>query len=169
MQLFEKAPTKAELLAYIDTQHSPVKVGTICAHFEIVCPTPERRKGSAYSQVRSMLRELVREGQVARRQIRPRGWHWYHSVPRLVESVQEEQEQTVVRFNVGLQPPGPAITLEDLKDKAIKCDARRRKLTNQRQQLEQQIEQECTRLEVLLSLIDPFDDSFRALREYGRG
>lgn len=153
MQLFEKAPTKAELLAYIDTQHSPVKVGTICAHFEIVCPTPERRKGSAYSQVRSMLRELVREGQVARRQFRPRGWHWYHSVPRLVESVQEEQEQTVAA--------GPAITLGDLKDKAIKCDARRRKLTNERQQLEQQIEQECTRLEVLLSLIDPFDENFR--------
>jgi len=169
MQLFEKAPTKAELLAYIDTQHTPIRVGTICAHFGISCPPAERRKGSAYSQVRQMMRELVKAGEVATHQTRPRARHWYHSVPRLVESVQEEQEQTVVRFNVGLQPPGPAITLEDLKDKAIKSDVRRRKLTNERQQLEQQIEQECTRLEVLLSLIDPFDDSFRALREYGRG
>ena len=161
MQLFEKAPTKAELLAYIDTQHSPVKVGTICAHFEIVCPTPERRKGSAYSQVRSMLRELVREGQVARRQIRPRGWHWYHSVPRLVESVQEEQEQTVVRFNVGLQQPGPAISIEELKGIVRKVEAKRIELQNNARKLHTEIEQLCHREEVLLSLIQPFDEDFR--------
>jgi len=161
MQLFEKAPSKAELLAYIDTQHTPIRVGTICAHFGISCPSAERRKGSAYSQVRQMLRELVKAGEVATHQTRPRARHWYHSVPRLVESVQEEQEQTVVRFNVGLQPPGPAISIEELKGIVRKVEAKRIELQNKARKLHTEIEQLCHRQEVLLSLIQPFDEDFR--------
>ena len=161
MQLFEKAPTKAELLAYIDTQHTPIRVGTICAHFGISCPPAERRKGSAYSQVRQMMRELVKAGEVATHQTRPRARHWYHSVPRLVESVQEEQEQTVVRFNVGLQPPGPAISIEELKGIVRKVEAKRIELQNKARKLHTEIEQLCHRQEVLLSLIQPFDEDFR--------
>ena len=161
MQLFEKAPTKAELLAYIDTQHTPIRVGTICAHFGISCPSAERRKGSAYSQVRQMMRELVKAGEVATHQTRPRARHWYHSVPRLVESVQEEQEQTVVRFNVGLQPPGPAISIEELKGIVRKVEAKRIELQNKARKLHTEIEQLCHRQEVLLSLIQPFDEDFR--------
>ena len=161
MQLFEKAPTKAELLAYIDTQHTPIRVGTICAHFGISCPPAERRKGSAYSQVRQMMRELVKAGEVATHQTRPRARHWYHSVPRLVESVQEEQEQTVVRFNVGLQPPGPAISIEELKGIVRKVEAKRIELQDKARKLHTEIEQLCHRQEVLLSLIQPFDEDFR--------
>ena len=161
MQLFEKAPTKAELLAYIDTQHTPIRVGTICAHFGISCPPAERRKGSAYSQVRQMMRELVKAGEVATHQTRPRARHWYHSVPRLVKSVQEEQEQTVVRFNVGLQPPGPAISIEELKGIVRKVEAKRIELQNKARKLHTEIEQLCHRQEVLLSLIQPSDEDFR--------
>ena len=161
MQLFEKAPTKAKLLAYIDTQHTPIRVGTICAHFGISCPPAERRKGSAYSQVRQMMRELVKAGEVATHQTRPRARHWYHSVPRLVESVQEEQEQTVVRFNVGLQPPGPAISIEELKGIVRKVEAKRIELQDKARKLHTEIEQLCHRQEVLLSLIQPFDEDFR--------
>ena len=161
MQLFEKAPSKAELLAYIDTQHTPIRVGTICAHFGISCPSAERRKGSAYSQVRQMMRELVKAGEVATHQTRPRARHWYHSVPRLVKSVQEEQEQTVVRFNVGLQPPGPAISIEELKGIVRKVEAKRIELQDKARKLHTEIEQLCHRQEVLLSLIQPFDEDFR--------
>ena len=108
-----------------------------------------------------MMRELVKSGEVATHQTRPRARHWYHSVPRLVESVQEEQEQTVVRFNVGLQPPGPAISIEELKGIVRKVEAKRIELQDKARKLHTEIEQLCHRQEVLLSLIQPFDEDFR--------
>lgn len=163
MQLFEQAPTSDELVAFIDTQHQPVKVSQICKHFGIKA---SKAKGSAYSQLRTLLRELVAAGEVAKRQARPRANHFYHSIPRLLEAVEREQEGPVVRFKVGLQPSGPAISLDDLKAKARKSNVLRRKLRHERDLLEQQIEQETARLDVLLSLIDPFDENFRTLGDY---
>ncbi len=162
MQLFEQAPTKDELLAYIDTQQSPAKLGTICDHFGIVCPTPDRRKGSVYSQVRSILRELAREGAIARRQHRPRGWYWYYSIPRLVEEVQQEQAQ---KPNVNLQPVAPSISLDDLKAKAKECSRRMHKLQDEIDNAQQELDKQSARLDVLLSLIDPFDADFEPLWE----
>ena len=156
MQLFEQAPTSDELVAFIDTQHQPVKVSQICKHFGIKA---SKAKGSAYSQLRTLLRDLVAAGEVAKRQARPRANHFYHSIPRLLEAVEREQEGPVVRFKVGLQPSGPAISLDDLKAKA--CYRRRSDLQNRQRIITEDLQQECARLEVLLSLIDPFDETFR--------
>ena len=158
MQLFEQAPTSEELVAFIDTQHQPVKVSQICKHFGIKA---SKAKGSAYSQLRTLLRELVAAGEVAKRQARPRANHYYHSIPRLLEAVEREQEGPVVRFKVGLQPSGPAISLDDLKAKAQACNRRRSDLQNRQRIITEDLQQECARLEVLLSLIDPFDETFR--------
>ena len=158
MQLFEQAPTSEELVAFIDTQHQPVKVSQICKHFGIKA---SKAKGSAYSQLRTLLRELVAAGEVAKRQARPRANHFYHSIPRLLEAVEREQEEPVVRFKVGLQPSGPAISLDDLKAKAQACNRRRSDLQNRQRIITEDLQQECARLEVLLSLIEPFDEHFR--------
>lgn len=149
MQLFEQAPTSDELVAFIDTQHQPVKVSQICKHFGIKA---SKAKGSAYSQLRTLLRELVAAGEVAKRQARPRANHFYHSIPRLLEAVQREQEAPV---------SGPAITLDDLKAKAKACSKRMHELQDEIDKAQQQIENQSARLDVLLSLIDPFDETFR--------
>lgn len=158
MQLFEQAPTSDELVAFIDTQTEPVRVRQICKHFGIKA---SKAKGSAYSQLRTLLRDLVAVGEIAKTQARPNANHFYHSIPQTVAAVQREQEGPVVRFKVGLQPSGPAISLDDLKAKAKACNRRRSDLQNRQRIITEDLQQECARLEVLLSLIDPFDEHFR--------
>ena len=163
MQLFEQAPTSDELVAFIDTQPDPVQVRHICRHFGI---KPSKAGGSAYSKVRTLLRDLTMNGSIAMTQARPGAWHYYHSIPQTVAAVQKEQEGQVLRFKVGLQPHAPAISLEDLKAKARACNRRVADLMSQRGIINESLQQETARLDVLLSLIDPFDENFRALGEY---
>ena len=158
MQLFEQAPTSDELVAFIDTQSEPVRVRDISKHFGIKA---SKAKGSAYSQLRTLLREMVAAGEIAKTQARPNANHFYHSIPQTVAAVQREQEGPVVRFKVGLQPSGPAISLDDLKAKAQACSKRMDELQDEIDKAQQQIENQSARLDVLLSLIDPFDETFR--------
>ncbi len=156
MQLFQRAPTTEELVAFIDTQHTPLKTGDIAEHFGI--DRTGHAGGKAYEALRYLLRQLAADGQIALKAAGRYSPKFYHSVPRLVEEVQNEQ---VVRFNVGLQPPAPAITLDDLKAKAKACSKRMHELQDEIDKAQQQIQNQSARLDVLLSLIEPFDETFR--------
>jgi len=158
MQLFEQAPTSEELVAFIDTQSEPVRVRDICKHFGIKA---SKAKGSAYSQLRTLLREMVMAGEIAKTQARPNANHFYHSIPQTVAAVQREQEGEVIRFKVGLRPAGPAIGIDELKMIARRCEDKRSELQNQVRKLNTEITELCHRLEVLVSLIEPFDETFR--------
>ena len=105
---------------------------------------------------------MVAAGEIAKTQARPNANHFYHSIPQTVAAVQREQEGPVVQFQVGLQPAGPAISLDDLKAKAQACNRRRSDLQNRQRIITEDLQQECARLEVLLSLIDPFDEDLPA-------
>ena len=159
MQLFEQAPTSDELVDFIDTQSEPVRVRDISKHFGIKA---SKAKGSAYSQLRTLLRELVAAGEIAKTQARTNANHSYHSIPQTVAAVQREQEPEVIRFTVGrLQPAGPAISIDELKMIARRCEDKRSELQNQVRKLNTEITELCHRLEVLVSLIEPFDETFR--------
>ena len=158
MQLFEQAPTSDELVAFIDTQSEPVRVRDISKHFGIKA---SKAKGSAYSQLRTLLRDLVAAGEIAKTQARPNANHFYHSIPQTVAAVQQEQEGEVIRFKVGLRPAGPAIGIDELKMMARRCEDKRSELQNEVRKLNTEITELCHRIEVLLILIEPFDENFR--------
>jgi hypothetical protein len=144
----------------VDSQHGPLSTGDIADHFGLTYKG--KTGGKAYESLRSLLHHLVVTGQVACQQKRPGARRYYYSVPRLVEAVKQEQEENVYRFKVGLQPKqGAAISLDDLKAKAHECRRHMLKLATEQERIEQELEKLANRLDVLLSLIQPFDDSFR--------
>jgi hypothetical protein len=173
MQISLNIPTSEELVDFIDTQQGPLATGDIADHFGLTYKG--QTGGRAYESLRSLLHHLVVTGQVAckqkrpgarryyySKQKRPGARRYYYSVPRLVEAVQQEQEENVYRFKVGLQPKqGAAISLDDLKAKAHECRRHMLKLATEQERIEQELEKLANRLDVLLSLIQPFDDSFR--------
>lgn len=160
MQISLNIPTSDELVDFIDTQQGPLATGDIADHFGLTYKG--QTGGKAYESLRSLLHHLVVTGQVACKQKRPGARRYYYSVPRLVEAVQQEQEENVYRFKVGLQPKqGAAISLDDLKAKAHECRRHMLKLATEQERIEQELEKLANRLDVLLSLIQPFDDSFR--------
>jgi hypothetical protein len=160
MQISLNIPTSEELVDFIDTQQGPLATGDIADHFGLTYKG--QTGGKAYESLRSLLHHLVVTGQVACKQKRPGARRYYYSVPRLVEAVQQEQEENVYRFKVGLQPKqGAAISLDDLKAKAHECRRHMLKLATEQERIEQELEKLANRLDVLLSLIQPFDDSFR--------
>lgn len=160
MQIPLIIPTSDELVDFVDSQHGPLSTGDIADHFGLTYKG--KTGGKAYESLRSLLHHLVVTGQVACKQKRPGARRYYYSVPRLVEAVQQEQEENVYRFKVGLQPKqGAAISLDDLKAKAHECRRHMLKLATEQERIEQELEKLANRLDVLLSLIQPFDDSFR--------
>jgi hypothetical protein len=160
MQISLNIPTSEELVDFVDSQHGPLSTGDIADHFGLTYKG--QTGGKAYESLRSLLHHLVVTGQVACKQKRPGARRYYYSVPRLVEAVQQEQEENVYRFKVGLQPKqGAAISLDDLKAKAHECRRHMLKLATEQERIEQELEKLANRLDVLLSLIQPFDDSFR--------
>ncbi len=165
MQIPLIIPTSDELVDFIDTQQGPLATGDIADHFGLTYKG--KTGGKAYESLRSLLHHLVVTGQVACQQKRPGARRYYYSVPRLVEAVKQEQEENVYRFKVGLQPKqGAAISLDDLKAKALECHKQMAALMNERRRITEELEQKVARLDVLLSLIDPFDQSFRAMGEF---
>ena len=160
MQIPLIIPTSEELVDFIDTQQGPLATGDIADHFGLTYKG--QTGGKAYESLRSLLHHLVVTGQVACKQKRPGARRYYYSIPRLVEAVKQEQEENVYRFKVGLQPKqGAAISLDDLKAKAHECRRHMLKLATEQERIEQELEKLANRLDVLLSLIKPFDDSFR--------
>ena len=160
MQIPLIIPTSEELVDFIDTQQGPLATGDIADHFGLTYKG--QTGGKAYESLRSLLHHLVVTGQVACKQKRPGARRYYYSIPRLVEAVKQEQEENVYRFKVGLQPKqGAAISLDDLKAKAHECRRHMLKLATEQERIEQELEKLANRLDVLLSLIQPFDDSFR--------
>ena len=160
MQISLNIPTSEELVDFIDTQQGPLATGDIADHFGLTYKG--QTGGKAYESLRSLLHHLVVTGQVACKQKRPGARRYYYSIPRLVEAVKQEQEENVYRFKVGLQPKqGAAISLDDLKAKAHECRRHMLKLATEQERIEQELEKLANRLDVLLSLIKPFDDSFR--------
>jgi hypothetical protein len=160
MQISLNIPTSEELVDFVDSQHGPLSTGDIADHFGITYKG--QTGGKPYESLRSLLHHLVVTGQVACKQKRPGARRYYYSVPRLVEAVKQEQEENVYRFKVGLQPKqGAAISLDDLKAKAHECRRHMLKLATEQERIEQELEKLANRLDVLLSLIQPFDDSFR--------
>jgi len=160
MQIPLIIPTSDELVDFVDSQHGPLSTGDIADHFGLTYKG--KTGGKAYESLRSLLHHLVVTGQVACKQKRPGARRYYYSVPRLVEAVKQEQEENVYRFKVGLQPKqGAAISLDDLKAKAHECRKHMLKLATEQERIEQELEKLANRLDVLLSLIQPFDDSFR--------
>ena len=160
MQISLNIPTSEELVDFVDSQHGPLSTGDIADHFGLTYKG--QTGGKAYESLRSLLHHLVVTGQVACKQKRPGARRYYYSIPRLVEAVKQEQEENVYRFKVGLQPKqGAAISLDDLKAKAHECRRHMLKLATEQERIEQELEKLANRLDVLLSLIKPFDDSFR--------
>lgn len=160
MQISLNIPTSEELVDFVDSQHGPLSTGDIADHFGLTYKG--QTGGKAYESLRSLLHHLVVTGQVACKQKRPGARRYYYSIPRLVEAVKQEQEENVYRFKVGLQPKqGAAISLDDLKAKAHECRRHMLKLAAEQERIEQELEKLANRLDVLLSLIQPFDDSFR--------
>jgi hypothetical protein len=161
MQISLNIPTSDELVDFVDSQQGPLSTGDIADHFGLTYKG--QTGGKAYESLRSLLHHLVVTGQVACKQKRPGARRYFYSIPRLVEAVKQEQEENVYRFKVGLQPKkqGAAISLDDLKAKANECTKHMLKLTAEQDRIEQELEKLANRLDVLLSLIQPFDDSFR--------
>lgn len=160
MQISLNIPTSEELVDFVDSQHGPLSTGDIADHFGLTYKG--QTGGKAYESLRSLLHHLVVTGQVACKQKRPGARRYYYSIPRLVEAVKQEQEENVYRFKVGLQPKqGAAISLDDLKAKAMECHKQMHHLAAEQERIERELAQHAARLDVLLSLIDPFDSSFR--------